>query len=363
VWYPVPEPKQEVTMARRKTTEKAPNELDIEIIKLLQSDARKPFTAIGEELGLPESTVRKRVDRLEATGVLQFTGFADPLRLGFQYWSYISIKVEFSALERTARAIASHHEVFFAGIITGEYNLFIAAVFRSNTDLLHFLNERLPKTPGIVETATSNVLRIFKRTGHLFYHDAPSVSRAKLVRAEIEEEPDISQIDLRIMAALQIDGRKSFAQVASQLDVSESTVHNRVQRLRELGILQFEAYADPLRLGYPNWALFQFSVEARQPPAVAAHLAQFPELFFVGVTTGLHDVFAAGAFRSNEDVLAFLMTKVSGLPSIRSVTTTNVLKLVKRQLVYPLTADGKTHEHGLAGARNVIGRPHAPDRR
>lgn len=330
-------------MARRGKTEKTPNELDIEIIKQLQSDARKPFTAIADELGLPESTVRKRVDRLEATGVLQFTGFADPLRLGFQYWSYVAVKVELSALERTAKAVALHDEVFFTGITTGEYNVFIAAVFRSNTDLLHFLNERLPKIPGIIETATSNVLRIYKRTGHLFFHATPGSSRSKPLRAKAEEEADISQIDLRIMAAVQRDGRKSFAQVASFLDISESTVHNRVQRLRHLGILQFEAYADPLRLGYPNWALFQFRVEARQPPALAARLAQFPELFFVGVTTGLYDIFAAGAFRSSEDMLGFLTSKIADLSAIRSVTTTNVIKLVKRQLAYPLTVDGKPH--------------------
>ncbi|MBX3513372.1 MAG: Lrp/AsnC family transcriptional regulator [Xanthobacteraceae bacterium] len=328
-------------MARRRQTEKAPNDLDIRIIKELQSDARKPFTAIAEELGLPESTVRKRVDRLEATGVLQFTGFADPLRLGFQYWSYVAVKVELSALERCAKAIAQHHEVFFVGITTGDYNLFIAAVFRSNTDLLHFLNERLPKSPGVVETATSNALRIFKRTGHLFSHNPPAPSRLKQIRLDAVEEPDISDIDLRIMAALQAEGRKSFAQVASQLEISESTVHNRVQRLRQLGILQFEAYADPTRLGYPIWALFQFRVESRQPPTIAARLAQFPELLFVGVTTGLHDVFAAGAFRSNDDVLTFLTTKLAELTSIKSVTTTNVLKLVKRQLVYPLNDDGK----------------------
>lgn len=332
-------------MARRKITEKAPNELDIKIIKQLQIDARRPFTAIAEELGLPESTVRKRVDRLEATGILQFTGFADPLRLGFQYWSYIAVKVELSALEHTANAVAPYHEVFFVGITTGEYNLFVAAVFRSNADLLHFLNERLSKFPGVIETATSNVLRIFKRTAHLF-QAVPSASRSKLARPEIDEEPEVSQVDLRIMAALQTDGRKSFAQVASQLDISESTVHNRVQRLRQLGILQFEAYADPLRLGYVNWVFFQFRVEARQSPALAARLTQFPELFFVGATTGLHDIHTTAAFRSNEDVLTFLRTKVAALSWIKSVTITYIIKPVKRQLVYPLTADGKTNGIG-----------------
>lgn len=327
----------------RKRTEKAPSELDIEIIKQLQGDARKPFTAIAEELGLPELTVRKRVDRLEAAGVLRFTGFADPLRLGFQYWTLISVKVELSALERTAEAAARHPEVFFVAITTGESNLFLAAVFRSNSDVLNFLNVRLPELPGITETATSNVLRIYKRTGHLFSTPGKRTNGLETGDVDPGEDVEVSKLDRRIMATLLADGRKSFAQVAAQVEVSEFAVHNRIQRLRQLGILQFEAYADPHRLGFPNWVLFQIRVEPRRAPAIAARLARYSEFFFVGVTTGLHDIFAAGVFRSNEDELRFLVDRLAGLGEIRAVSTTNVLKLVKRQLAYPLNGEGEDH--------------------
>jgi DNA-binding Lrp family transcriptional regulator len=329
-------------MPRRRPRGGPPRELDLEIIAHLQADTRKPFTAIADELGLSESTVRKRVDRLEALGILRFAAFADPLRLGFQYWSLVEVNVELSALDRTALAVARHPEVFFVGITTGERNLFVAGVFRSNADLLDFLTTRLSKLPGVTATATSNVLRIIKRRGPIFGR-TPARDRGRpagTVHLRGRGDDGVSPLDRRIIVALQSDGRKPFAQVAAQLGVAESTVHNRVGRLKDLGILDFETFADPLRLGFQHWTLLGLGVDPTRVAHVGERLAEFPELFFVGLTTGKSDVFAAGVFRSNEELLSFLTARVARLPSVRTVSTTNVLRLVKRQTVYPLTVDG-----------------------
>src|SRR5260370_1032947 len=329
-------------MARRGLLNKFPNDLDLAIIVQLQGDARKPFTAIAEELGVPESTVRKRVDRLESAGIVRFTGFADPLRLGFQYWSWISGNVDLTALRHTAHTVAHISEILFVGLTTGENNLFLAGVFRSNLDLLNFLTVRLAKIPGVIHTAASNVLQIVKRTGHLFAKPPQIAPSARSMRSNLEEE--ISAVDLRIIAALQPEGRKPLAKVASELGIAESTVHRRVGRLKKFGILQFEAYADPLRLGYEYWTLLSLRVDPRQASTVSAKLARFSELLFVGLTTGEHNIFAAGVFRSNEDLLTFLTNRISRLPSIRSIKTTNVLRLIKRQSAYPLSVENRARK-------------------
>lgn len=327
----------------RRSLDGVPQDLDMEIIAHLQEDARKPFTAIAEELGLPESTIRKRVTRLQKQGLLHFTVFADPLRLGFQYWSLIQVKIDLSMLEATAAQIARSPEIFFVGITAGEYNLFVAGVFRSNADLLTFLTTRLPDLPGFEMSATSNVLRIVKRRGPLFGHRnrlSPGHHPRVVPLAPAEGTlADVDLLDKQVIAQFQMDGRRSFAQVATTLGISEATVHKRIARLKELGILRFEAFADPLRLGFQYWALINFSVAPKRVLEVAATLAEFPELFFVGITTGHTDVFVAGVFRSNDELLRFLSDGIGRNPWIRSVSTTNVLKLVKRQLVYPLSAD------------------------
>ena len=47
--------------------------IDQQIIALLQDDARGSFTSIGSEVGLSAPAVKRRVDRLEADGVI--TGY------------------------------------------------------------------------------------------------------------------------------------------------------------------------------------------------------------------------------------------------------------------------------------------------
>lgn len=333
-------------MATDTPAHKEVGDLDLAIIEKLQADARRPFGAIADELGLPESTVRKRVRRLESAGIVRFAASADPLRLGFQYWCCIHIDAELQAIEAVAQALAQFDEVFFVAITAGEHNLFVAGVFRSNEDLLHFLTVKLAGMRGVTRTTTSNVLRLVKRTGHIFSEAAGAPASEVPPDAEPGHAEEIDATDLAILRGLQADGRMPFAQLATQLGIAASTVQARVARLRRQGILQFEAFADPLRLGYQIWILLKFRTDPGASPAVAALLAGLQELFFVGLMTGDSDVLCGGVFRSSEDLLSFLTRRVAPIEAIRGVSMSNVLRLLKRQITYPLSEDAAQAKEG-----------------
>jgi DNA-binding Lrp family transcriptional regulator len=58
-----------------------PNGLDMidrQIIGLLQIDGRRAYGAIAEEVGLSEAAVRRRVQRLQDSGVMQIVAITDP---------------------------------------------------------------------------------------------------------------------------------------------------------------------------------------------------------------------------------------------------------------------------------------------
>lgn len=314
-----------------------PKDSDFAILAHLQQDARKPFTAIAEELGLSESTVRKRVARLEKLGLLRFAAFADPLRLGFQYWVLIDLRVDLRKLVSTAERIASYPEVFFVSITTGDYNLFVAAVFRSNADLQAFIMRRLAAIGAVQRTRTVNILKLITRREPLFGDER---SRRSMVRRS-ERRPGrpaatnhmVDPLDVRIISVLQNAGRKSFAEVAGTVGVSESTVHKRVSRLTRLGILRFETFADPLRFGLQYWAILRFRVELPRIESIAERLSAVPGVFFVGVTTGDYDIFVGAVFRSNEDLLRVLTGALPRISGVLSVFLANVLRLVKREPV------------------------------
>jgi Lrp/AsnC family transcriptional regulator for asnA, asnC and gidA len=60
----------------------------------------------------------------------------------------------------------------------------------------------------------------------------------------------IDRIDSKIISYLQQDGRMAFTYIGKELNIAESTVRARVQRLIEDKIIQIVAAANPLKLGF-----------------------------------------------------------------------------------------------------------------
>ena len=64
------------------------------IIEALQRDGRQPYGAIAEAVGLSEAAVRRRVQRLRESGIMQIVAVTDPLQLGFTRQAMVGISVE-----------------------------------------------------------------------------------------------------------------------------------------------------------------------------------------------------------------------------------------------------------------------------
>jgi len=137
--------------------------VDVRIIRCLNEDARASVAGIAEQLAMPESTVRHRLNRLVEDGVIEFTAVPNPLHLGYQIWSIIEIQAELAQIRAIAKRLAAEPEVYFVAITTGSYDILAGAVFRSNDELLEFITGHLPKIPGIIRTTTSSVLDVVKR--------------------------------------------------------------------------------------------------------------------------------------------------------------------------------------------------------
>lgn len=59
------------------------DQVDAQIVAILRKDARATFGAIGEQVDLSGSAVRRRIDRLEQQGVIKgYTAIVDDSRLG-----------------------------------------------------------------------------------------------------------------------------------------------------------------------------------------------------------------------------------------------------------------------------------------
>ncbi len=140
------------------------SELDKRIIEHLQADGRRPFTQIAADLGLSESAVRARTNRLVEQGIIQIVGVTDPLKLGFAQMAMIGIRCEPRKLMEVAERIAAFPEVDYVVITAGRYDILIETVHEDNEALLRFLSEKLRTVDGVAETETFVYLRLVKQT-------------------------------------------------------------------------------------------------------------------------------------------------------------------------------------------------------
>jgi len=134
---------------------------DRKIIALLQADGRRSFADLGREIGLSTPATKRRVDRLEAIGVIRgYAAVIDASKLGFGFEAI----AEVYCADRTAPAdvlasVAGIPEVVSALTVSGEPD----AVLRVQVDDVRHLErviEALRRQPNVVRTRTMLVLSV-----------------------------------------------------------------------------------------------------------------------------------------------------------------------------------------------------------
>jgi Lrp/AsnC family transcriptional regulator for asnA, asnC and gidA len=138
------------------------DDVDRRIIGALQAEGRRPYSRIAADLGVSESVVRYRAQRLEQAGVLQVVGIADPLRIGFDRMALIGLKVRPGTLDDVCRAVTAFPETSYVAAIAGSYDVIVEVVCRDTAHFTEVLTQRLHHVDGVVSTESFLVLEIHK---------------------------------------------------------------------------------------------------------------------------------------------------------------------------------------------------------
>ncbi len=122
------------------------------IIKQLR-DGRKAFSAIAEELGITENTVRSRVNKLLEDGVLSISGLVDPARIPGLQVVIMGVKLSTMELQEKANEFLSLRGVVSVSVVTGRYDLVVELVLCEDEDLslLQFFSNELTKIKDVLD--------------------------------------------------------------------------------------------------------------------------------------------------------------------------------------------------------------------
>ena len=106
-------------------------------------------------------------------------------------------------------------------------------------------------------------------------------------------DKSLDKLDLQIIQAMMDDAEVSYADLGKQFFVSGGTIHVRIKKLEELGIVQGKRLAVDLKtLGYDIIAFIGIYLEkSSMYDTVAQALKSIPQVVRVNYTTGNYSMF------------------------------------------------------------------------
>lgn len=143
--------------------------IDLQILDLLQANARTAQAEIARIVGLAPSAVLERLRKLEGRGVIRgYVAQVDPKALDQRLLAFVALRTTDRPGEaRVAQALASVPEVLEVHHVAGDDCLLLKVRARDPEHLSQILRDRLGRVEGVKSTRTTIVLESIKETMRL----------------------------------------------------------------------------------------------------------------------------------------------------------------------------------------------------
>jgi Lrp/AsnC family transcriptional regulator for asnA, asnC and gidA len=130
----------------------------------------------------------------------------------------------------------------------------------------------------------------------------------------------LDALDEAIVALLQEDGRRSYGDIGKAVGLSEAAARQRVNRLRESGVMRIVAITDPLQLGRGVVATIGVRVTG-DTRRVAARLADVEQIEYVVLTAGSFDLILELVCETEDELLSVINESIRGVDGVRETET------------------------------------------
>lgn len=137
--------------------------LDLRIIEALTKEGDLSFSELARRLGLSESTVRKRVEKLKRDNVInKFTVVVDPSKLGFNSTAIIGIDVDPPQLLIVAKRLCELQESKCVFVCTGDHMILVEVWAKDGNHLSKIISEKIGVIEGVRRVCPSIILERLK---------------------------------------------------------------------------------------------------------------------------------------------------------------------------------------------------------
>lgn len=145
---------------------------------------------------------------------------------------------------------------------------------------------------------------------------------------------DLDELDEKILKLIVNNARIPFLEVARECGVSGAAIHQRVQKLTNLGIIKgSEFIIDVEKIGYETCAYIGIFLNS---PGVferaVSELSAIPEVVECYYTTGQYDLLIKVFARNNHDLLDLIHSKLQPIGLSRTETLISFKEAFRKKL-------------------------------
>ncbi len=147
-----------------------------------------------------------------------------------------------------------------------------------------------------------------------------------------DSERLLDDINLKIIDVLSKDSSVPFVEIAKQIGISDATVHLRVRRLRDEGIIsKFTLSVDNDLLGYDHLSFIGINIRPGLADRITEELSTIEEVLEVHEMHGKYDLFVKVRAKDLNHTRDIIENKIRILPNIVDTQLMTVLKTSKEE--------------------------------
>jgi len=140
------------------------DEIDVEIIKILQENAKTSYRVIQDKLNISIGTIHNRISKLEENDIIEgYTLKLNNEKLGYKLTFLIRINIDGKHTQEILKEISDKPEVCSVFHTTGEQSAALICRFKEAQDVHDFIRE-LNEKEFITKTNSNMVLKEYKNS-------------------------------------------------------------------------------------------------------------------------------------------------------------------------------------------------------
>ncbi|EMA63350.1 Lrp/AsnC family transcriptional regulator [Halorubrum lipolyticum] len=135
------------------------DETDRSILRILQEDARTPFSEVARRIDMSSATVHDRVNRMEEAGVIEgYHAAIDPKAIGYGVSAFVGLRVEQGREEDALERLREIDGVREIHLTTGEWDVMLKVVAADTDSLRELMFDRVAEMEGFSRSQTMIIL-------------------------------------------------------------------------------------------------------------------------------------------------------------------------------------------------------------